>query len=906
MSLRDYRRKRDFTRTSEPRGAKKSARHSFVVQKHAATRLHYDFRLELDGVLLSWAVPKGPSLNPADKRLAVRVEDHPVEYGSFEGTIPKGEYGGGSVLLWDRGTWAPVGDAKAGLAKGHLDFTLDGEKLKGGWRLIRMHGRSGEDDKNWLLLKRTDEFAKRGGRSITDERPESVSTGRSIDDIGDGAKKKTTNAAKSRPSSRSATRSSATKTTGKKSATKSKKTSSANPRDTKGAKRAALPGFVDVELATLVKGAPEGDDWIHEVKFDGYRMLVELDRGKVRWWSRNGLDWSDRFAELSKAIQALPATRALIDGEVVVLDEHGISHFQRLQNALNESGDESLTYFAFDLLHLDGYDLRGCTLLDRKNLLRALLSRQDANSAVRFSEHVESHGADFLRAACTNALEGVVSKRKDSTYHSGRGRDWTKAKCGHRQEFVVAGFTKPKGSRTGIGALALCVREEGEWRFVGRVGTGFDTRMLTRLRKLLEPLKRDSAPFAKALSSEHRRGVVWVEPRIVVEVSFAAWTSDGLLRHATFEGLREDKQPKSIVREEAVAVTSAESAAKSRARSASKSPPKRGGARETKREAKPATKRASTASDASKSRSTTKSSTTSDTVAGIRISHPERVMDTESGVTKLDLARYYEQIATHLLPHIANRPLSIMRCPDGFDGEHFFQKHAGRGFPPDVRSLPVRDSSGVKRYLMIDSVEGLISLVQMNAVEFHPWGSRGDDLESPDRMFFDLDPGEGVEWREVVDAALTVRDVLEHMKIESFVKTTGGKGLHVVVPLERKSTWDAVKSFSHGVAIELARAEPKRFVATAAKVGRKGRIFVDYLRNSRGATAVAPFSVRARAGAPVAVPIAWNKLTTLSSGAAFHLDHDSAWKMPSGRDPWAHFEDSGQRLPRSAKKNADE
>jgi bifunctional non-homologous end joining protein LigD len=660
------------------------------------------------------------------------------------------------------------------------------------------------------------------------------------------------------------------------------------------ARRAPLPGFVPVELARLVDAAPDGASWVHEVKYDGYRMLVELDTGDVRWFSRNGIDRSARAARLSPAIASLRARTALIDGELAVVDERGVSHFQELQQALGEKTSAQLTFFAFDLLHVDGYDLRDCALLDRKRLLKALLDRVPAKSGVHFSDHIAGDGPGFLRSACEHRLEGVVSKRADSPYRSGRSGDWLKSKCGNRQELVVVGFTEPQGMRSGIGALVLAVNEHKGLRFAGRVGTGFDQRTLASLRKTLESARTERCPLATPPTAAQRRGVHWVEPRIVVEVAFTDWTADGSLRHPSFVGIRDDKLPKDVVRE---------MPPPSHRTTRAKGTPRARGAGETRVSsarvrAQPA--RSNARKSAPARRATRAASDAGAVVAGVEITHPERVLDVESGITKLDLARYYERAAPLLLPHIVERPLSVVRCPDTFSGACFFQKHARQTFPRSVKSIALRDSSGPSEYLTIDSLEGLIALAQMNVVELHPWGSRADQLERPDRMVFDLDPAPDVPWRRVVEAALNLRDVLAKLDVDSFVKTAGGKGLHVVVPLARAYSWDKIKEFSHALALELARAEPKQYVAQATKSLRKGRIFIDYLRNARGATAVAPYSVRARAGAPLSMPVAWSALTSVTSGAEFHLEHGVEWKKPYARDPWAGILRSEQVLPRVA------
>ncbi len=812
---------------------------SYFIQKHAASRLHYDFRLEHGGVLLSWAVPKGPSLDPAEKRLAVRVEDHPLEYGDFEGVIPEGQYGAGPVLVWDRGRWLPEGDVDEGLRTGKLEFQLQGEKLTGSWRLVRMRTGKAAGDDNWLLIKRRDEAAGPRGFDVTRKRPESVVSGRTLEEIGEEDSRR------SRASRRSGDSPSAA--------------AAALPQAAPG----PLPRFVEPELATLVSEAPAGKDWLHEIKVDGYRMLARLDHGRVHWLSRNGHDWSARFAVLSADVQALPAKRALLDGEVVVLRPDGTTSFQDLQQA--EGRTDRLTYIVFDLLHLDDLDLRAVPLLERKRVLHLLLegARRSAGRRrrLRYSDHVLGEGPAFYREACRSALEGIISKQSNRPYRSGRTREWVKTKCAHQQEFVVAGFTEPAGSRVGIGALVLGVHENGRLRYAGRVGTGFDRTLLQRLRRELEPLRVSRTPFAEDLPAAARRGVNWVRPRLVVEVKFTGWTADGLLRHPSFEGLREDKPAEEVVREQPVSPTDGSAPASSRR----------------------------TSGDSAR-------------VAGIAITHPDRVVYSAPGITKLELARFYERIAPRILPHVEERPLSVMRCPQGSEKECFFQKHAGEGFPDAIKSVEVEDSSGRSRYLMIDSVEGLIALVQMGVLELHPWSSRSDRLDRPDRMFFDLDPAPEVRWRRVADAALVLRDLLQGLDLTAFVKTTGGKGLHVLLPLTRKHGWDEVKTFAHAIAMRLALAEPKLYVATASKAQRKGRIFIDYLRNSRGATAVAPYSTRARPGAPVSTPIAWTELEGDVRSDTFTVKNLDQRLRILRRDPWEDFSRLAQTLNASARR----
>ncbi|MBF0305354.1 MAG: DNA ligase D [Alphaproteobacteria bacterium] len=802
MALEEYRRKRDFGRTPEPAGELAAGRGSgsFVVQKHAARRPHYDLRLELDGVLKSWAVTKAPSLDPADKRLAVQVEDHPLDYADFEGIIPKGEYGGGTVMVWDRGRWAPHGDPREGLARGKLGFTLEGEKLKGGFALVRLKG----DGRDWLLIKERDGLI-RPGSDIGAEAPDSVLTGRDLDSIALQADR-VWRSNRRRP----------------------------DPSGLAGARRGPPPDRIEPQLATLAADAPSGEQWLHEIKFDGYRALCRLEEGRARMITRRGLDWTDKFAALARAAEALPVTRALLDGEVVVLDSSGASAFEALQQAIGEGRSGAMSYFVFDLLHLDGWDLRGVALEDRKRLLAALVGGE---GPIRYSDHVEGRGPETLRKACAFALEGVVSKRRDRPWRAGRGRDWIKSKCLARQEFVIGGFTPPAGSRSGLGAVLAGVWADGRLVYCGRVGSGFSEATLADLRRRLLELRRDSSPFATPVADA--RAVTWVEPELVAEVEFTQWTRDGLLRHPVFQGLRFDKDAREVVRE---TVASARPAPDVEAK-----------------------------------------------LEKTRLTHPDRVLWPGQGITKRGLAAYYIEVADWMLPHVVNRPLTLVRCPQGNHQDCFYQRHAMAGLSKAIRTAP-------ERVLYIEDLDGLLALVQIGTLEVHTWGSRVETIEHPDRVVFDLDPDEGLAWDRVVEAAFHVRAVLRGLGLESFVKTTGGKGLHVMAPLEPVHRFDQVKAFTKAVVEGLERDEPARYTANMAKAKRVGRIYVDFLRNQRGATFVAAFSTRARAGAPVSVPLSWDEL-----GSGLRSDHFTVETLPRriatlDADPWEGFADLRQRL----------
>lgn len=865
MGLQEYKRKRNFSVTPEPAGkVQETSGNSFVIQKHAATRLHYDFRLEMDGVLKSWAVPKGPSLDPGEKRLAVHVEDHPLEYGDFEGIIPKGQYGGGTVLLWDHGTWHPIEDAAKGYRKGHLHFRLEGEKLHGGWHLVRLHGQqAGEDKQNWLLFKENDDIAVPGsGDAVVTEYPASVATGRTIEEIAADPDRVWQSNREEKIDKKAAK----APVKAKAKALKSQTASSVEPSKIAGARKGRLPGAIEPQLATLVDEAPRGEEWVHELKLDGYRVLCEVKDGKARIWTRNGKDWTNRFTPVAEAVAQLPVRAALLDGEVAVLEPNGTTSFQALQNALSESRDRDLVYFAFDLLHLDGYDLRGATLLDRKEALTGVLSG-NTSPTIRFSDHVQGAGEAFYQQACRLSLEGIISKRGDMPYRSGRGKEWLKVKCLKRQEFVVVGFTDPEGSRTGFGALLLGVHDDqGELVFAGKVGTGFNDQVLRDLRKRLDKIERKTPAFANPPRGAEARRSHWVKPELVAEVAFTEWTREGILRHPAFQGLREDKPADEVVREVPESAGTAKKSAK-----------------------KGAKKMAAAEKETA--------------VAGVKLSNPEKVLFPEQGVTKRELALYYERIAGWILPRISDRPLTLVRCPEGRAKQCFYQKHVNEHFPKTVRRIQVEEE-GDEPYGLVDSVEGLISLVQVGVLEMHIWGSTRKDIEKPDYVVFDLDPDEGLPWKRVVEGALHLRDRLDDLGLRSFLKTTGGKGLHVCLPLTRRAGWDEVKAFTKAVSESVVAEDPKRYTSKLPKASRKGKIFIDYLRNGRGATSICAYSTRARPGAPVSTPLSWDEI---ESGQDVHGDHWNVRNVPERleslkADPWEEFSKVRQSITAAMKK----
>jgi bifunctional non-homologous end joining protein LigD len=853
-SLTKYRKMRDFAQTAEPRGEPRlRARpvagprlgNSYVIQKHAARRLHYDFRLELDGALLSWAVPKGPNLDPSVKRLAVETEPHPLEYGGFEGTIPKGQYGGGTVMVWDRGHWEPKEDARKGYDKGHLSFTLHGQKLRGDWHLVRTRqGPKGE--KNWLLFKSRDQFSATPGDALLADATDSALSGRSMDDIamGRGGKKDSRRVWHSNRSKEAAAPKSSPRRRAKLDASA-----------LRGAKPGKLDESVEPELATLVDAAPQGDDWIHEIKFDGYRVLARVERGKVTLFTRRGNDWTDRMASLAEDLAKLDVRAALFDGEVVVLNERGVSDFQTLQNSLNVASDATLVYYAFDLLHLDGRDLRAVPLVERKALLKALLDgqKQVLETTIRLSDHVQGQGPEFFRQACELGVEGIVSKRANAPYRSGRGRDWLKIKCTLRQEFVLVGFTEPGGSRSHFGALLIAVQSGDELRYAGRVGTGFTEASLRELHQKLARLEIGEPPVANPPRGAQARGVHWVRPKLVAEVAFTGFTQDGVLRHPTFQGLRDDKSAKDV---------RLELPASAPEKPSSRKAPARG------------------------------SVSTDD----YPLTNPNKVLYPKDGITKRELLDYYGLVAERMLPHVGNRPLTLVRCPNGVGKPCFFQKHPGQGTPEKIRSIAIRESEGKAPYSVIDDAWGLFGLLQLGALEIHTWGSRADDFEHPDLLVFDIDPDPALAFSAVITCARELRAVFEAAKLESFVKTTGGKGLHVCVPIEPDLDWDQVKDFSGRIAEAFARRAPDKYVATQSKAKRKGKIYIDYLRNARGATFIAPYSTRARDAAPVAVPLDWDELTPRLDPSAFTVRTLARRLKARADDPFERMATLRQKL----------
>jgi bifunctional non-homologous end joining protein LigD len=833
--LARYNEKRDFAKTAEPAGTydKLSWGHGngFMVQKHDARRLHFDFRLELDGTLKSWAVPNGPSLNPADKRLAVRTEDHPLSYATFEGTIPKGEYGGGTVMLWDRGTWtpAPGKDPRKTIEEGHLHFTLEGERMKGEWVMFRLKRRPGERTENWMLKKVTDDHAG-GTMGLTDRYLTSIKTGRTMQEIAAGKKAKElkswTKGLKSPPRA-SLGEGDQAKPGGGGDARGKKPPpprSARSPSPSRGG--AKLPPFRPPQKATLVDHVPAGSGWLHEMKYDGYRCELAIGGGEAKVYTRSGLDWSDKFPEIVAAARELEVGSALLDGEIVKLSESGNTGFSALQQAISEGG-RGLSLFLFDALEIEGEDLTRLPNIERKARLASLVG-EGKPPFILYAEHIVGQGEQLFEAMCEAGQEGIISKRAESPYRGDRTKSWLKVKCTHRQEFVIVGWSESDKKGRGFRALLLGLNEGGTLRYAGKVGTGFSMKVQHDLRARLDSLATEKA--AVAVPRAEARGAHWVKPQLVAEIAFAEFTADNVVRHASFLGLRGDKKAAEVVPE-----------------------------------------RPQPVSVAAEDR--------------IKISNPERIVFPDWGITKGELADYFRAVAPLMLPWVAERPLTLVRCPQGRAKKCFFQKHDAGTFGAHVHHVPIEEKKGeVEDYLYIDDPAGLLTCVQMGTIEFHGWGARIEDYEKPDRLVFDIDPDEGLGFDAVKKAARDIKRHLADMGLQSFPLLTGGKGLHVVVPLRPEAQWPAVKDFAMRFAIALATAEPDRFTANLAKAARKGRMFLDYLRNQRGATAIMPYSTRARAGAPVSAPIAWDELDDYESGAQFTLrDGEALLERASSR-----------------------
>lgn len=820
-ALKTYQAKRNFAVTPEPAGGGEDASGvlAFVIQKHWASRLHYDFRLELDGTLKSWAVPKGPSYDPRDKRMAVQVEDHPLAYASFEGTIPEKQYGAGKVIIWDQGTWQPqpsTPDARKALAAGELKFTLHGHKMQGKWVLVRMKGK-GEKQPAWLLIKEKDGYARPALEfSVVDELPDSVKH-------------------------------------------------KATPRRRKRAEEASapaarLPATLSPQLATLADAPPpDPQNWLFEAKFDGYRVLARCDGERVSLITRNGNDWTAKLPKLRQALEQLGLPPGWYDGEIVVMDASGRPDFGALQRAFDAEATSDIVYYLFDVAYFDGHDLRAHSVEARRELLQGLLEQLPASPLVRFSAALDAAPQQLLAHACRLGLEGVIGKRRGSPYVTRRSSDWIKLKCGLRQEFVIGGYTAPQGAREGIGSLLLGVHDEqGKLRYAGNVGSGFDAASLRDVRRRLDALASDGSPFTGKAGGV--RQPVWVKPQLVAEVSFAQWTSGGAVRHAVFHGLREDKQPAAIVRDRPQRID---------------------------RE-KPMP-----------------SQSMPDSVlpASFKVSHADRVIDQDSGATKIDLVRYYALVGKLMLVHLRGRPVSLVRAPAGVGGELFFQKHAETSTMPGVTQLDARLDPAHPPMLAVASVQGLLSAAQWNVVEFHTQNALASAYDTPNRLVFDLDPGKGVAWPAIREAAVLLRAFLTELGLPAWLKTSGGKGLHVVVPIRPQHDWDTVKAFSQAIVAHMARLIPQRFVLKSGPDNRVGKIFIDYLRNGRGATTVCAWSARTRSGLGISVPLAWDELDGLKAGDQWNVGNVHG-RLDVGNAPWDGYARSAKGLDAAMKKLA--
>ncbi|MBV6290240.1 DNA ligase D [Pseudomonas aegrilactucae] len=814
--LHEYQRKRNFDATPEPAGqSRRSARAQalqFCIQKHDASHLHYDLRLELDGTLKSWAIPKGPSLDPTVKRLAVHVEDHPLDYASFEGSIPEGHYGAGDVIVWDRGVWLPEGDPAKGYANGKLRFRLHGEKLGGTWHLFRT--RLGGKKAQWMLVKSDDEAARaQADYDVLQAQPDSVLSERSLIPR--------------------------TKGTGKPKATPAPRRIG-NAETLSAARKAALPATLTPQLATLVESPPQGD-WRYEVKFDGYRIMARIDGKRVQLFTRNGHDWTARLAHQAKALAALGLQSAWLDGEMVVTNAQGIADFQALQNAFDSERDADILYYLFDVPYLNGMDLRQCPLQERRAALAAVLAHAD-EQRLRFSADFDQPAESLLASACQMQMEGLIGKRTDSLYVSRRSNGWIKLKCKQRQEFVIVGYTEPKGSRAAFGALLLGLHDadSGQLRYAGKVGTGFNSATLHSLHPRLTPLQVSTPQVANPPSGAQVRDVHWLKPQLLAEVAYAQMTREGVVRHSVFHGLREDKPASAIGLENPV---------KTRPRKASD--------------------------------------------MTLHLTHPDRVIDASSGTDKRQVAEYYAQVAEWILPHLKRRPVALVRAPEGLGGELFFQKNAAQLNIPGLESHDKAEAG--QGVMIIERADTLLGAVQMNTLELHTWNATAKDFDKPDRFVLDLDPDPALPWKAMLEATQLTLALLDELGLQAFLKTSGGKGMHVVVPLTRRADWDEVKAFSHAIVKHMAGLFPDRLSAVSGPRNRVGRIFIDYLRNARGATTVCAYSLRAREGLPVSVPIRREELTDLKSASQWTL-HNLGERLAEARDPWAGYDKTRQSI----------
>lgn len=909
---------RDFKVTAEPSGGTKSKKPEalpFVIQKHAATRLHYDFRLGWNGVLKSWAVAKGPSYNVHDRRLAVQVEDHPMEYGGFEGIIPRGQYGGGTVMVWDQGTWEPHVDVDEGLRKGSLKFGINGTKMHGNWTLVRMGGKAAQEGKpNWLLIKEHDDF-ERGPDDpcITEEMPNSAVTGRTLEEIATASthvwnSKETAGEGPAwyRDRARDADAASTSDKAASKPAAKpsAKTTSKASPKQAKSPPvvpaqieklpQEKLPDFLKPQLAGETTAPPAGDEWVHELKLDGYRVQARKHGNNVELYTRSGLDWTHRMKPIAEAVKQLAVEDAILDGEVCVLDDKGLSSFARLQASFEKNEKHPLTFFVFDLLHLNGHNTRALPLRERKALLHSLVTE---DGDVRMSEDMIGDGTRIFHAACELHAEGIISKRADGAYTPGRSAQWVKSKCVHEQEFVVGGWVDLSNGTRGIGSLLLGYYDDaGKLIYAGRTGTGFTQKIHKMLRDKLDALEQKTMPFT-AISAEGRRGAHWVKPELVVQVRFSTWTGDQQVRQASYQGLREDKPADEVRRE-----IGPPSAKYKPVAASTKADPEPSASTEVVHKAKANKVVSINAKKDAKPTSAQKNAAAATTpMPAIRLTHPDKIVDPESGITKQQLAEFLWAVAPQMLPHIADRPLSLVRCPEGSSNQCFYQKHVNHMLPKGVGSVMVADKKGgaPEPYITLNDAEALAGLAQMSVLEIHPWGSHNDHLEEPDRIIIDLDPDESLPWSTVCEAALEVRSLLDAMKLKSFLKITGGKGLHVCFPVTPEHDFSIIKAWTHGLVQAMETARPELYLSKMSKAARTGKIYLDYLRNERGATAVAPYSMRARTGLPVSVPLEWEELAG-SERPRYTVKDFATWQHRLARDPWQAVLKVKQTIPKDA------
>jgi len=861
-TLDDYNRMRDFAATPEPaaKRSRKSAKAAhalqFCIQKHDATRLHYDFRLELGGALKSWAVPKGPSLDPKVKRLAVHVEDHPLDYATFEGSIPEGHYGAGDVIVWDRGVWIPQGDPFEAYEKGRLKFELHGEKLGGLWNLVRTHMPGKQEQ--WFLIKHQDEAARpESDYDVVQEAPDSVLSERTI--------------VPKRRGKAAAAKTAAKPVQSPEKATKAKSTKKASKTSLSGAVAGPIPETLKPELATLVDSAPDGE-WLYEIKFDGYRVMARIENGDVRLITRNGHDWTHKLPRQAEALAALGLESAWLDGEMVVANEQGVPDFQALQNAFDAGSSGKIAYYLFDLPYLNGMDLRKVPVEQRRTALAAVLEANE-DPLLRFSDAFEETPEALLNSACQMQMEGLIGKRMGSAYVSRRSNDWIKLKCKNRQEFVVVGFSDPKGARSAFGALLLGLHDadSGELRYAGKVGTGFNETTLKGIYQQLLPLETKKPAVVNPPTGYEAKGVHWLEPTLLAEVAFAEMTKEGSVRHAVFHGLRSDKPARAITQELAKPVKKA-----------------------TEKNKAPAKDEPEVTSAKPKAKARNKASQAPAMDGKVRITHPERVIDASSGTTKLQLAEYYASVAEFILPELADRPVALVRAPDGIAGELFFQKNPERLAIPGITSLD-KALTG-QPVMIINNAEALIGAVQMSTVELHTWNATSVDLDKPDRFVLDLDPDPALPWKSMVEATQLTLSVLDELGLKAFLKTSGGKGIHVVVPLTRKLGWDEVKGFSHAIVSHMAKLLPDRFSAVSGPKNRVGRIFIDYLRNGLGATTICAYAARTREGLPVSVPIFREEVAELKGANLWNVHNVHERLAEVGHEPWADLKKTRQSI----------